>query len=69
MSLVPSGRDSVSDRMRVWPADTATGGITFLAADLGSAGALAGGKGFVGTESVQSMDMGNWTGEKLGCLD
>lgn len=46
--------------MRVWPAETATGGITFLAADLGRVGALAGGEGFEGTESVQSMEMGNW---------
>lgn len=49
---------------RVWPADTATGGISFLAADLGNLGALAGPKGFEGTESVQSMEMGNWTGER-----
>lgn len=69
VSLVPSGRDRVSDRMRVWPADTATGGIAFLAADFGSVGALAGAEVFVGTESVHSMDMGNWIGEKFGYLN
>ena len=55
--------------MRVWPADTATGGISFLAADFGNVGALAGPRGFEGTESVRSMEMGNWTGEKFQCLD
>lgn len=55
--------------MRVWPAETATGGISFLAADLGSVGALAGPGGFEGTESVQSMEMENWTGERFGDLD
>ena len=49
---------------RVWPADTATAGISILAADLGNVGALAGPESFEGTESVQSMEMGNWTGER-----
>ena len=53
---------------RVWPADTATGGISFLAADLGNVGALAGPEGFEGTESVQSVDMGNWKGQRLDCF-
>lgn len=50
--------------MRVWPADTATGGNAFLTADLGSAGALAGAESLVGTESVQSMEIGNWREER-----
>lgn len=66
VSLVPSGRDRVSDMMRVWPADTATGGISFLAADLGRVGALAGPESFVGTESVQYVEMGNWAGQRFG---
>ena len=65
MSLVPSGSERVSDMTRVWPADTDTGGISFLAADLGSVGALAGPEGFEGTESVQSMEMGNCAGERF----
>lgn len=68
MSLVPSGSDRLSDMMRVWPADTATGGISFLAADLGRVGALAGPESFVGTESVQYMEMGNWIGERFRFL-
>ena len=59
----------MSDMARVWPADTATGGISFLAADLGNVGALAGPEGFVGTESVQSVEMGNWREERFGSLD
>lgn len=47
---------------RVWPADTSTGGISILVADLGSAGALAGPEG---TESLQSTEMGNWRREGL----
>lgn len=66
MSLVPSGSVRVSDMMRVWPADTATGGISFLAADLGNTGALVGPEGFVGAKSVQSWEMGNWRGERFG---
>lgn len=69
MSFVPSGSDRVSDMTRVWPADTATGGNSFLAADFGNVGALAGPEGIEGTESVQSMEMGNWSGERFGCLD
>lgn len=69
MSLVPSGSDSVTDMMTVWPAVTATGGISFLAADLGSVGALVGPEGFVGTESVHSREMGSWIKERYGCLD
>lgn len=69
MSLVPSGSISLSDIARVWPTDTATGGISFLAADLGNVGALAGPEGFVGAESVQNAEMGNWKGERFGCLD
>lgn len=53
---------------RVWPADTATGGISFLAADLGNVGALAGPEGFEGTASMLSVEMGNWTGQRLGCF-
>lgn len=64
MSLVPSGSDSASDMTRVWPADTAAGGISFLAADLGSVGALVGADGLVGTASTQSLEMGNWTGDR-----
>lgn len=65
MSLVPSGSDRVTDMMRVWPANTATGGISFLAADLGRVGALAGPESFVGTESVQYMEMRSWAGERF----
>lgn len=60
MSLAPSGSDSVSDMVRVWPAYTATAGICFLAADLGKVGALAGPDDFVGMASVQSVEMGNY---------
>lgn len=49
--------------MTVWPADTPTGGISFLGADLGSVGALVGPKGFVGA-SVRSQVMGNWIKKK-----
>lgn len=69
VSFVPSGSDSVSNMTRVWPADTATGGISFLVADLGNVGALAGPEGLEGTASVQSMEMGNWTEKRFGCLD
>lgn len=47
---------------RVWPADTSTGGISILVADLGSAGAFAGPGG---AESVHSTEMGNWRGERI----
>ena len=63
VSLVPSGSVRVSEMTRVWPADTTTGGIPFLAADFGSVGAFV---GFEGTESVQSVEMGNWKRRHLG---
>lgn len=69
VSMVPSGSDRVSDRTRVWPADTAAGGMAVLAADLGNLGALAAAAGFAGTESVHSVKMGNWRGERFACLD
>lgn len=64
MSLAPSGSDIVSDMVTVCPADTATGGISFLAADLGSMGTLVRPKGLVGAESVQSVTMWNWIEKK-----
>lgn len=62
VSLVPCGSVRLSNMTRVWPADTSTGGISILVADLGSAGALAGPEG---TESLQSTEMGNWRREGL----
>lgn len=68
MSLVPSGSTKLSDMTRVCPADTETAGMSFLGADLGSLGALTGPEGFDGTESVKSIETGNWTGERFVCL-
>lgn len=56
VSLVPCGSVRLSSMTRVCPADTSTGGISILVADLGSAGALAGPEG---AESLQSTEMGN----------
>lgn len=63
VSLVPRGSARLSSMTRVWPADTSTGGISILVADLGNVGALAGPEG---AESVQSTEMGNWRGERFG---
>ena len=52
--------------MRVWPADTDTGGISFLAADFGSGGALTGPEGLEAPVSMQSRVMENWTRERFG---
>lgn len=54
----------MSDMVTVWPADTSTGGISFLAADLGSGGALVRPKGFDTVESVTSEETGNCLGER-----
>lgn len=55
VSLDPSGSERLSDKTTVWPADTATGGISFLAADLGTVGALAGPDILAGIESVNTV--------------
>lgn len=55
----------MSEKTSVCPADTDTGGISFLAADLGSVGALVLAQGCEGTESVTSMKMENWTWGKI----
>lgn len=55
----------MSDKTSVCPADTDTGGISFLAADLGSVGTLVSARGCEGTESVTSMEMGNWMWGKI----
>jgi len=69
VSLAPFGSDIVSDMMTVWPENTATGGISFLAADLGSVGTLVVLDGLGSAESVHSVEMGNWLGERFGYLN
>lgn len=65
VSFTPSGSDMVSDRMTVWPADAVTGGKSFLAADLGSVGTLVTPKGFTDAESVHSVEMWSWSGDRF----
>lgn len=67
VSFVPSGRVKVSEKVKVWPADTDTGGSSILAADFGSLGAWVGPEpGPEGAESGRSTEMANWTERRIG---
>lgn len=69
VSFTPSGSEMVSDRTTVWPTDAVTGGKSLLTADLGRVGTLVAPKGFTDAESVNSVEMWNWFGDRFRCLD
>lgn len=69
VSLTPSGSDMVSDIMTVWPTDAETGGKSFLTADLGSEGTFLAPSGLTDAESVHSVEMWNWLGDRFECWD